>query len=97
MEINSESKTKLLQEVKSGQRWDVAEDGTGHMYFYNADGDSVWELPNSSTLEGIHLPPQLLRTIHQTIVRTRAWASLQPAGPRCIIVMMKKREVTLTG
>ena len=29
----------------SGQRWDLAEDGTGHLYFYTADGDSVWELP----------------------------------------------------
>ena len=35
----------MLQESLSGQRWDVAEDGTGHLYFYTADGDSVWELP----------------------------------------------------
>ena len=34
-----------MQESRSGQRWDVAEDGTGHLYFYTADGDSVWELP----------------------------------------------------
>lgn len=55
MEIDFESRTKWLQESKSGQRWDVAEDGTGHLYFYTADGDSVWQLPltdNSSSTAG---------------------------------------------
>ena len=47
--------SKIFQECQSGQRWDVAEDGTGHLYFYTADGDSVWELPmpDHSFLAGI--------------------------------------------
>ena len=46
--------TVNLQESGNGQRWDVAEDGTGHLYFYTADGDSVWELPRreDSSLAG---------------------------------------------
>ena len=34
-----------LQEVGKRRRWDVTEDDTGHLYFYTAEGDSVWELP----------------------------------------------------
>ena len=46
--------TVNLQESASGQRWDVAEDGTGHLYFYTGNGESVWELPmpEDSSLAG---------------------------------------------